>query len=439
MLDPRYITENQDAIRACYEKRGASEEALNAPAVLESLNHRRGELLRESEQCRALRNQLSPQIGQLMKAGKREEADALKAQVKNAAINIKTLEEELNALELERNHLLMRIPNILDERVPEGASESDNQQIRSWGDIPTFEFTPLEHDELGRRLGIIDAEAGAKISGARFTVLRGAGARLERALIQFFLNLHTQEHGYEEVMVPYMVRRNVLEGTSNLPKFEDDLFKLSKPLNGQDGFLIPTAEVPVTNLHREEILSEEQLPLSYTCFTPCFRSEAGAYGKDTRGLIRQHQFHKVELVRITTPEQADENHELLCQHAERCLQLLKLPYRVMRLCSGDISFGAKHCYDLEVWLPGQNAFREISSCSNFGDFQARRMKTRYRPVTENKKTKPIFCHTINGSGLAVGRTLVAIIENYQRADGSIEVPEVLRPYMNGLDQIQPLN
>lgn len=274
-----------------------------------------------------------------------------------------------------------------------------------------------------------------KLSGARFTVYKGLGARLERALVNFFINTHADEHGYTELMVPYMVKASALYGTGQLPKFEADLFKLTSQLGGEDAYLIPTAEVPVTNLHREEILEESELPKAYVAFTPCFRSEAGSYGRDTKGLIRQHQFHKVEMVRVTTPQDSDEQHELLTGHAEAILKALELPYRVVRLCGGDISFNARHCYDLEVWMPGQGAFREISSCSNFGDFQSRRMGLRYRPEsTDGKKNKPVLAHTINGSGLAVGRTVVAILENYQQPDGSIVIPKVLVPYM-GVDRI----
>jgi len=300
------------------------------------------------------------------------------------------------------------------------------------------------HDEVAAGLGGLDTERAAKLSGARFAVLKGHVARLERALANFFLDMHVQEHGYTECAVPYIVGRSALEGTGQLPKFEEDLFRLSEELNGRDAFLIPTAEVPLTNLHAGEILSEADLPLAFVAFTPCFRAEAGSYGKDTKGLIRQHQFHKVELVRVTTPETAAEEHEALTAHAEACLRALKLPYRKMRLCSGDIGFSATHCYDLEVWLPGQGAFREISSCSHCGDFQARRMQLRYRPAQapaeggkKNQAAKPVLCHTINGSGLAVGRALVAVLENYQDDDGSVEVPEVLRPYMGGLERIQP--
>lgn len=435
MIDPRLFEEQPELVRATLERRHASEETFAALEHIAARIARRRELVREGDACRALRNELSPQIGRLMKSGQAGEVEALKEKVRAANDRIKALDAEQAEIEADLEGRMAMLPNLLDDRVPTGASEHDNVVVRSWGAPPKLDFAAKPHDVLGEALGILDFEAAARISGARFTVLRGAAARLERAIISWFLDLHTAKHGYEEVMTPYIVWRSTMEGTGQLPKFEQDLFRLAAPINGQDGFLIPTAEVPVTNLHRDQILEEDQLPLAYACFTPCFRAEAGAYGKDTRGLIRQHQFHKVELVRITTAESSDENHEALTAHAEACLQALGLHYRVVRLCSADIGNGARHCYDLEVWLPGQSAYREISSCSNFGDFQARRMKLRYRPKVEGGKAKPRLCHTINGSGLAVGRTLVAILENYQQADGSVVVPEVLRPYMGGLDRI----
>ncbi len=440
MLDVRAIAEDPAAIAANLARRGVDADTLAKPERIAALTRQRAELLSESEACRASRNQLSPQIGQMMKQGLRDEAAALKDQVRAASLRAKELETEVEAVESERLDLLMSLPNLLADDVPPGGSEHDNVTVRSWGTPPELDFEARPHDELGEALGILDTAAGARISGARFAVLKGVGARLERALISFFLDLHTGQHGYEEVMVPYIVWRSTMTGTGQLPKFEEDLFKLSVPVNGQDAFLIPTAEVPVTNLHRESILEEAALPKTYACFTPCFRAEAGSYGKDTRGLIRQHQFHKVELVQVTTPEEARAAHEALTGHAEACLQALGLPYRVQRLCAGDISDGARLCYDLEVWLPGQQAWREISSCSWFGDFQARRMELRYRPAPEEgqqKKARPRYCHTINGSGLAVGRTLVAILENGQQPDGSVIFPEVLRPYLGGLDRISP--
>ncbi|MCB9745273.1 MAG: serine--tRNA ligase [Alphaproteobacteria bacterium] len=437
MLDARLVEDQPELIRAALLKRHAGEDTLAALDRVAEINQKRRELVAEVNDARALRNELSPQIGRMMKAGQREEAEGLKERVRVASERAKELEVEVNELEAERQGILMGIPNLLDPRVPEGKGEEENVEVRRWGAPPEMDFEPKAHDELGVALGLMDFEAAARISGARFSVLKGAVARLERALISFFLDMHTREHGYEEVMVPYIVRDVAMEGTGQLPKFGADMFRLAEPVNGSEAYLIPTAEVPVTNLYRGEILDGADLPLAYAAFTPCFRAEAGAYGRDTRGLIRQHQFHKVELVRITAEDDSDAQHEALTSHAEACLQALGLHYRVVRLCSGDISANARHCYDLEVWLPAQQTFREISSCSTFGDFQARRMDLRYRPVTEGgKKAKPRFCHTINGSGLAVGRALVAILENYQQADGSVVIPEVLRGYMGGLDRIE---
>ncbi len=431
MLDPRYIAENTDTVRESLVRRGADDATLESLDRIIEMDVTRRDLITRTDELRALRNQLSKQIGPLMKEGRREEAEPLRAQVSEAASTLTTLDEQLEAIATERNDLLLRIPNVLDDRVPTGTTEDDNVEVRSWGTIPAFDFEPKEHHELGSQLGIIDAPRAARMSGARFSVLRGAGARLERALINWFVD-QGLAHGYTEVMVPYIVTRTAMTGTGQLPKFEDDAFKVSHDVAGEDAFLISTAEIPVTNMHREEIIDEAQLPLKYVCFTPCFRAEAGSYGKDTRGLIRQHQFHKVEMVKITTAEQAIEEHEKLTADAEALLQALGLPHRVVNLCSGDVSVNAHICYDIEVWLPGQGKYREISSCSHFGDYQARRMKLRYRP---DGGGKPRHAHTINGSGLAVGRTLVAILENYQQADGSVVVPEVLRPYMGGLDRI----
>lgn len=435
MLDPKFVENNPEQVRAALERRNATEKQLAAFEAVAELNERRRTLIQKAEEGRATRNQLSPQIGQLMKAGKRDEATALKAQVKEASEATKAAEEALEALETERTQHLLEIPNLVDARVPAGKGEEDNEQVRTWGTPRELDFEAKTHDQLGEELDILDFERASKLSGTRFAVYKGLGARLERALVNFFLDMHTRDHGYTELMVPYMVRSSALYGTGQLPKFEEDLFKLKQQLAGEDAYLIPTAEVPVTNLHREEILEEEELPKAYVAFTPCFRSEAGSYGRDTKGLIRQHQFHKVELVRVSSAEDSDAQHELLTQHAEACLQALGLPYRVMRLCGGDISFNARHCYDLEVWLPGQKAYREISSCSTFGDFQARRMGLRYRPAPVQdakgklKKQKPQLAHTINGSGLAVGRTVVAILENYQQPDGTIAIPDALQSYM----------
>jgi len=437
MLDARLVADQPELIIKHLKARQADEDTLAIPTRIAELSTQRNVLLQKAEAGRATRNQLSPRIGQMMKEGKREEAESLKAEVKAASEAVKASEDALADIENERTTLLMSLPNLLHENVPEGSSEADNKEVRQWGEPKAMDFEPKAHDELAANLGLLDQEQSARISGARFAVLHGALASLERALINLFIDTHTREHGYQEVMVPYVVWRSAMEGTGQLPKFEQDAFKLAEPLNGQDAFLIPTAEVPVTNLFRGELLAEEDLPKAFVSFTPCFRSEAGSYGKDTRGLIRQHQFHKVEMVRITTAENAVAEHEALTGHAESILQALELPYRTVALCGGDIGFGAQLCYDIEVWLPGQQAYREISSCSLYGDFQSRRMKMRYRPAGE--KTKPLFCHTINGSGLAVGRTLVAILENYQQADGSVIVPKVLRPYMGDLDRITKLD
>lgn len=437
MLDPRMFEDEPDIIFNNLARRQASPKALDTVDRIVQLNQRRRALILEGERLLALRNELSPKIGQLMKAGKKDEAAPLQDQVREATVKAKYFETQRLEVEATHAELILTIPNLLDPRVPTGESEEQNEEIRRWGTIPSFDFTPKTHDDLGGRLGILDFAAAARMSGARFLVLKGAGAAMERALISFFIDMHVREHGYTEVLAPYIVWASTMHGTGQLPKFALDMFKLSEKLNGQDAYLIPTAEVPVTNLHRGEILDESELPKAYVAFTPCFRAEAGTHGRDTKGLIRQHQFHKVELVRITSAEDSDAQHELLTSHAEECLKRLGLPYRVMRLCSADISFNARHCYDLEVWLPGQGAYREISSCSTFGDFQARRMATRYRSRgNRNKPGKPKLVHTINGSGLAVGRTLVAILENYQQADGSVVVPEALRSYLGGLDRIQ---
>lgn len=431
MLDRRLITEQTDLVRTALTLRHTDDATMAAVDRIVEVDARRKAVNTETDDLRAKRNSLSKQIGPLMRDGNQEAAEPLKAEVKAFGDRLSALEDELKSLETEQHNLMMTIPNVLDERVPAGKSEDDNQVVRTWGTPPTLDFDPKDHHDLGTDLGILDFPAAAKISGARFSVLKGAGARLERALINFFVDQGVA-NGYQEVMVPYIVSRSSMTGTGQLPKFEADAFKVSHDVAGEDAFLISTAEIPVTNLHRDEIIDEADLPLNYVCFTPCFRAEAGSYGKDTRGLIRQHQFHKVEMVKIVTPDQAIEEHEILTGHAEALLQALELPYRTVILCGGDVGFTARICYDIEVWLPGQSGYREISSCSYFGDFQSRRAKIRYRPDAGGK---PIMAHTINGSGLAVGRTLVAILENHQQADGSIRIPEVLRPYMGGLDRI----
>ncbi|MCD4749996.1 MAG: serine--tRNA ligase [Thermoanaerobaculales bacterium] len=389
------------------------------------------ELVLQLDELKARRNIGSKEIGGLFREGRGQEAESRKAEMSRIGDQIKEIEERAHLLEQELAELELSLPNLLHETVPAGATENDNLEVRTWGVPPTFSFEPQAHWDLGPSLGVVDFERAAKVAGARFAVLKGAGAALERALISLMLDIHTREHGYTEVLTPYIVNSASLQGTGQLPKFADDLFHL----DGHDLYLIPTAEVPVTNLHRDETLDEAQLPLRYCAFTPCFRSEAGSHGKDVRGLIRQHQFHKVELVQLTTPQQSIESLEELTGHAERVLQVLELPYRVVILCAGDVGFSAAKTYDLEVWLPGQNRYREISSCSNFSDFQARRALLRYRP---DEGGKARLVHTVNGSGLAVGRTLVAVLENYQQKDGSVVVPTALRPYMGGLELIEKL-
>ena len=431
MLDRRLIIEHTDQVRASLAKRHADEASIAAVDRIVEMNDLRKSVNTETDTLRAKRNALSKSIGPLMREGKKEEAEPLKAEVKAFGDRLTELETQLKELEDEQTNLLLGIPNVLDERVPQGKTEDDNEVVRTWGDIPDLAFEAKDHHDIGTELGILDFPSAAKISGARFSVLKGAGARLERALINWFIDQGV-DAGYREVMVPYIVSRTAMVGTGQLPKFEDDAFKVSHSVAGEDAFLISTAEIPVTNLHRDEIIDEANLPLKYVCFTPCFRAEAGSYGRDTRGLIRQHQFHKVEMVKIVAPAQAITEHESLTADAEQLLQKLGLPYRTVILCGGDVGFTAKICYDIEVWLPGQSAYREISSCSHFGDFQARRAKIRFRPEGGGKA---VLAHTINGSGLAVGRTLVAILENYQQEDGSVKVPKVLQPYMGGLDRI----
>jgi len=431
MLERRLITDHTETVLATLKKRHADASAFESVERIVSMDTRRKAVTTEADSLRALRNTNSKKIGPLMREGRLEEAEPLKAEVKASGERLSALEEELNQLETEQNQLMMTLPNLLDDRVPIGKTEADNTVVRTVGQAPKMDFEPKDHHDLGTDLGILDFPSAAKISGARFSVLRGAGARLERALINWFVDQGVA-NGYQEVMVPYIVSRTAMTGTGQLPKFEDDAFKVNHKVAGEDAFLVSTAEIPVTNLHRDEILAESDLPIKYVCFTPCFRAEAGSYGRDTLGLIRQHQFHKVEMVTFSSPEKALAEHEALTANAEQLLKDLGLSFRTVILCGGDVGFTAKICYDIEVWLPGQNAFREISSCSHFGDFQSRRAKIRYRP---DGGGKPILAHTINGSGLAVGRTLVAILENYQTKDGSIIVPEVLRPYMGGLDRI----
>lgn len=421
MHDLKYLRDNIDLAEARLASRGGT---VNL-SVFRDLDRRRRDLLGESEALKAEKNRVSALIGQTRD---KSQVQGEILRMKEVSARIKTLEDELNAVEEELNQLLLTLPNLPHEQCPIGASEADNREVSRWGTPRSFDFTPKPHWEIGEGLGILDFERAGKITGSRFSLLSGAGARLERALINFMLDLHTGEHKYVEVLPPLMVNRESMTGTGQLPKFENDLFHLDDP----DYFLIPTAEVPVTNIHRDEILPGTELPLAYTAYTPCFRREAGSYGKDTRGLIRQHQFNKVELVKFVRPEDSDRELATLLAHAEEVLRRLQLPYRVIDLCTADLGFSAARTFDIEVWLPAQETYREISSCSNFRDFQARRAAIRFR---REEGARPELVHTLNGSGLAVGRTLVAILENYQQADGSVTIPEVLRPYMGGLHRI----
>jgi len=426
MLDARYVADHFDEVRAQLARRG-TEYAEAIDGVVSLVTSRR-ELTRKTELLQAERNTASDAMAKLAKSGDKEGMAARRDELKALSETVKALELDLAAAEAQIEEILLSIPNVPHETVPDGQTEDKNVVVRTGGDKPSFAFEPKPHYELGEKLGILDFERAAKLSGARFSVLWGLGARLERALATFMLELHTGEHGYTEVYPPYLVKAEALRGTSQLPKFEDDLFKTkrSDPNDPSALYLIPTAEVPVTNLHADEILEASQLPLGYTAYTPCFRSEAGSYGRDVRGLIRQHQFDKVEIVRFSTPEQSLAELEKLTLHAEEVLKRLNLHYRVVEHCAGDLGFAATKGYDLEVWLPSQNTYREISSCSVFGDFQARRAKIRYRPEA---KGKPRLVHTLNGSGLAIGRTWVAILEQFQQADGSVLLPEALHPFM----------
>jgi len=391
-----------------------------------SLDLKRRELLQEVEQLKNRRNVVSQEVARLKKA--KEDANHLIEEMKVVGDRIKTLDEEIRVLESDLDAIVLAIPNIPQDGVPVGASEEDNVEIRRVGEVPSFSFEPKPHWEVAQQLNILDFESAAKVTGSRFVFYKGLGARLERALMNFMMDLHADQHGYQEILPPYIVNRDSLTGTGQLPKFAEDVFKIDET----DYFLIPTAEVPVTNYHRDDILSLEDLPKYFVAFSACFRSEAGSAGRDTRGLIRQHQFNKIELVKLTAPEQSNEELEKLTMDAEKVLQLLKLPYRVLSLCTGDLGFSSAKTYDLEVWLPSSNTYREISSCSNFEDFQARRANIRFRRDT---KAKPEFVHTLNGSGLAIGRTVAAILENYQQEDGSVLIPEVLQPYMGNVTKI----
>lgn len=424
MLDIKILRANFEEVKAKLTKRG---EDLSDLDKFGGLDEKRRELIAKVEVLKAERNEVSQQVAQLKR--NKENADELIAKMRQVGDDIKELDEELRQVEEELNYVMLRIPNIPHESVPVGDSEDDNVEIRTWGDMPQFDFEAKPHWELGTNLNILDFERAAKVTGSRFVFYRGVGARLERALISFMLDLHIDEHGYEEVLPPYLVNRQSLTGTGQLPKFEEDAFLIEE----EDYFLIPTSEVPVTNFFRDEIIDGAKLPIGFTAYSTNFRSEAGSAGRDTRGLIRQHQFNKVELVRFVKPEDSYDELEKLTGHAEKVLQLLKLPYRVLKMCTADLGFTAAKKYDLEVWIPTQNTYREISSCSNFEDFQARRAHIRFR---RENGAKPEFVHTLNGSGLAVGRTVAAILENYQQEDGSIVIPEVLRPYMGGKEKIE---
>ncbi len=436
MLDPKYVAENVEAVRTALSRRSASA-AASLDGVVELANQRR-QLILETESRQAARNAANQEMAALAKAGDKEAFAGHRERLKTLSDEVKQLESQLSEVEELLRQKLLFVPNVPHETTPDGAGEKDNVVVRTWGAKPVFDYQPRAHDVLGEKLGILDFGRAAKLSGARFSLMFGLGARLERALAQYMLDLHTQQQGYTEVVPPYLVKASALEGTGNLPKFEADLFKTQRHEGDDDGgtlYLIPTAEVPLTNIHADEIIDAEQLPLAYAAFTPCFRSEAGSYGRDVRGLIRNHQFHKVELVRFTHPEQSLAELEKLVSHAEAVLQGLELHYRVSQLCAGDLGPNALKCYDLEVWVPSQDTYREISSCSCFGDFQARRAKIRYRAAP---KAKPQFLHTLNGSALAVGRTVVAILEQYQQPDGSVLIPQVLHKYM-GVKRIPAAN
>ncbi|MGI6225831.1 MAG: serine--tRNA ligase [Peptococcales bacterium] len=422
MLDIKFVRDNPKIVEEALEKRGAQvrlDEFLN-------LDEERRKKLVEVEQLKNQRNTVSKEIGFLKREGKN--ADELMEQMGQVGDKIKTLDEEVRQIDEKLTEIIMGIPNIPHTSLPIGPDESYNREERKWGNVKKFTFEPKAHWELGEKLNILDFERGAKVTGARFTFYKGLGARLERAVINFMLDIHTSEHGYTELLPPFMVNRYSMIGTGQLPKFEEDMFRVANT----DYFLIPTAEVPVTNIYRDEILDEKDLPILHCAYSPCFRAEAGAHGRDTRGLIRQHQFNKVELVKFAHPDNSYEELEKLTNNAEKILQLLELPYRVVTLATGDIGFSSAKTYDLEVWLPSFNTYREISSCSNFEDFQARRANIRYRDA----KGKPRFVHTLNGSGLAAGRTTAAILENFQEEDGSVRIPKALQPYMGGLEVIK---
>ena len=424
MLDIKYLRQNIEFVRKKMDERG---QKIDFDRFL-ALDAKRRDILQSVETLRNERNSVSNQVGELKK--KKADASALIEKMSEVSAKIKEYDESLRVIEEELNAFVMIVPNVQHESVPQGQSSEDNTIVRSWGEKPVFNFEPKQHFDLGENLNILDFARGAKITGARFTLYRGAGAQLERAIFNFMLDLHTEKHGYTEVLTPFMVNAESMTGTGQLPKFKEDLFKIE----GMEYYLIPTAEVPVTNIYRDEILEEEMLPIHLVAYSPCFRAEAGSYGKDTRGLIRQHQFNKVEMVKFSKPETSYDELEKLTANAEEVLKRLGIPFRTVCLCTADIGFSSAKTYDVEVWLPGQNTYREISSCSNFEDFQARRASIRFR---RKESGKVEFIHTLNGSGLAVGRTIVAVLENYQQADGCVIIPEALRPYMRGLEKITP--
>jgi len=427
MLDINFVRANLDQVKTKLTQRGFPMEALDR---FTELDERRRALIRKRDDLKATRNRESQEIGALMKAGRKDEAEARRAAVRDIGDQISTVEAELEAIETDLNSLLTTVPNLADDSVPVGPDESANQEIRRWGTPPALAFEPRDHVDLAVELGMLDLERAAKISGARFAILTGLGARLERALINFCLDIQTKRNGYKEVVPPFIVNAKTLFGTGQLPKFETDLFKLR---DERELYLIPTAEVPLTNIYADEILDGTEFPIKVTAYTPCFRSEAGSHGKDTRGLIRQHQFDKVELVKLTRPEDSYSELESLTRDAETVLEELGLAYRRVALATGDLGFSSAKTYDIEVWLPSQNTYREISSCSNCESFQARRAGIRFR---REPKSKPEFAHTLNGSGMAIGRLWLALIENYQQSDGSVAIPEALRPYMDGLEVIK---
>ncbi|MDD5773117.1 MAG: serine--tRNA ligase [bacterium] len=421
MLDAKFIRENLELVKKSLASRN---DATSLDRFL-AVDIERRSLLKEADALKQELNRVSKEIGKLKAEGK--DLSEKSAGMKEVSQKIKDLDRQITLKDEELTNILLFIPNIPDVSVPLGKCSDDNKEVRQWGAIPKFDFTPLSHVDLGEKLGIIDFERGVKLSGARFVLYKGLGARLERALINFMLDLHTKEHGYEEMLPPFLVNRASMTGTGQLPKFEQELFWCER----DDLFLIPTAEVPVTNIHRDEILTEDKLPLKYTAYTPCFRREAGSYGQDTKGLIRLHQFNKVELVKFSHPENSFDELEKLTNNAEEVLKRLELPYRVIALCTGDMGFGSAKTYDIEVWVPSQNKYREISSCSNFTDFQARRANIKFRA----KDGKLKYVHTLNGSGLAIGRTVVAILENYQNANGTVRIPKALQSYMGGVETI----